>query len=213
MKNKKGNFYENYWKRILDIFLSTLAILILSPLFLIIMFLVLVKLGSPIIFKQNRPGKNGVIFKMYKFRSMTNEKNSNGQILSDELRITKFGSFLRSSSLDELPELFNILKGDMSFVGPRPLLVEYLSLYSQEQNKRHEVKPGLTGLAQINGRNSINWSEKFKLDVEYVNNVSFLLDIKIILLTFKKVILREGINSNDHVSSVPFTGKTNEENV
>jgi len=203
-------FYRKYGKRIMDLILSLIAIVVLSPVLLIVAILVRIKLGSPIIFKQKRPGLNEKIFTLYKFRTMTDEKDEKGELLPDSIRLTKFGKFLRSTSLDELPELFNIIKGDMSIVGPRPLLVQYLPLYNEHQKHRHDVRPGLTGLAQVNGRNAISWEEKFKLDVEYVNNVSFHLDWKIILLTLKKVIIREGINSETSVTMEPFKGNTRE---
>lgn len=209
-KERHRGIYERYFKRPLDIILSLIAIIVLSPLMLIIAVLVRIYLGSPVIFKQQRPGLNEKIFTMYKFRTMTDERDENGELLPDSERLTKFGKFLRSTSLDELPELFNILKGDMSIVGPRPLLVEYLPLYNEHQKRRHKVRPGLSGLAQVSGRNAISWEERFDLDVEYVDNVSFLLDIKIIFLTLKKVILREGINSNTSVTMEPFRGSEKE---
>ena len=179
--------YAKYFKRILDFLLSLIAIIILSPVFLIIAILVRVKLGSPVIFKQKRPGKNEKIFTLYKFRTMTDKKDENGNLLPDEKRLTKFGKALRSTSLDELPELFNILKGDMSIIGPRPLLVEYLPLYNEEQRHRHDVRPGLTGLAQISGRNSISWEEKFDDDIRYIKNITFINDVKIFFETIIKV--------------------------
>lgn len=204
--NNSGGIYRQYIKRPLDFTLSLIAIIILSPLFLVIALLVRIKLGSPVLFKQDRPGLNEKIFTMYKFRTMTNEKDENGDLLPDDKRLTNFGKLLRSTSLDELPELFNILKGDMSFIGPRPLLVEYLSLYNEKQKRRHEVRPGLSGLAQVNGRNSISWEEKFNLDVEYVDNISFLGDCKILLLTIKKAFVREGINFENGTTSNKFQG-------
>ncbi|MCM3539126.1 sugar transferase [Priestia endophytica] len=198
--------YRKYIKRPLDIVLSLIAIICLSFVFVIVAFLVRIKLGSPVLFKQKRPGMNEKIFLMYKFRTMTDERGEDGELLPDDVRLTKFGKFLRSTSLDELPELFNILKGDMSLVGPRPLLVQYLPLYNKHQKRRHEVRPGLSGLAQVNGRNAISWEEKFNLDVEYVGNVSFSLDIKIIFLTIKKVFIREGINSETAATIEPFEG-------
>ena len=198
--------YKNFIKRIMDFILALAALLILSPILIIVALLVKFKLGSPVIFKQERPGLNEKIFTMYKFRTMTDEKDANGNLLPDEVRLTKFGKFLRASSLDELPELWNILMGDMSIVGPRPLLVEYLELYNEHQKKRHNVRPGLTGLAQVSGRNAISWEEKFNLDVEYVDNVSFIGDWKIILLTLKKVLIREGISSDTSVTMEPFRG-------
>ncbi|MGN9410332.1 sugar transferase, partial [Enterococcus faecium] len=190
---RKKTFYQLFGKRILDILLSGIALIVLSPIILIVGFLVRIKLGSPIIFKQERPGKSEKIFSMYKFRTMTDERDHNGEYLPDEIRLTKFGKMLRATSLDELPELWNILKGDMSIVGPRPLLVEYLPLYSEKQRKRHNVRPGLTGLAQVNGRNAISWEEKFDLDVYYVDKISFFNDLIIIIQTCKKVIKKENI--------------------
>jgi len=172
--------------------------------------MVKIKLGSPLFFKQVRPGLNGNLFNMYKLRSMTNERDKDGRLLSDEVRLTKFGKFLRSTSLDELPGLWSVLKGDMSLVGPRPLLVEYLPLYSEKQSRRHEVRPGITGWAQVNGRNAISWDEKFDLDVWYVDNQSIWLDIKILWLTVKKVIMRDGINQNGQATSEAFKGSKNE---
>lgn len=195
MNNK--NVYQKWGKRALDICFSALALVVFSPVLLIVALLVKIKLGSPIIFKQDRPGKDEVIFSMYKFRTMTDAKDANGNYLPDNVRLTKFGQLLRATSLDELPELWNILIGDMSFVGPRPLLVEYLPLYNEEQRKRHSVRPGLTGLAQVKGRNAIKWQEKFGYDVSYINKISFKLDVIIILNTFKKVVKREGITQND----------------
>ncbi|MED3662280.1 sugar transferase [Ureibacillus terrenus] len=204
--NPKGGIYAKYIKRPMDFILSLIAIIVLSPVFLIVALLVRINLGSPVIFKQQRPGLNEKIFTMYKFRTMTDERDENGELLPDSERLTKFGKFLRSTSLDELPELFNILKGDMSIVGPRPLLVQYLPLYNDHQRRRHEVRPGLTGLAQVNGRNAITWEEKFNLDVQYVDHVSFLGDWKIIFRTVKKVFVREGINSETSATMEPFTG-------
>lgn len=194
-------------KRLLDITISLIALIFLLPLMLLIYLLVIINLGSPAFFLQERVGKDNKIFKMIKFRTMKNSTDKNGNLLSDNERVTKFGSFLRSFSLDELPELINILKGDMSLVGPRALLVQYLGLYNDEQIRRHEVLPGLTGWAQINGRNSITWSEKFKLDVWYVDNWSLWLDIKIFFLTFWKVVKREGINQSEGVTMEYFNGR------
>lgn len=193
-------------KRIIDILGALIGIIILSPVYLLVSFLVYKNLGSPIIFRQQRPGKNGEIFEMMKFRSMLDKTNKWGEVLPDEERLTFFGMKLRSTSLDELPELFNVLNGKMSLVGPRPLLVEYLELYSNEQNKRHHMKPGITGLAQINGRNSISWSEKLKYDVEYVENFNILLDIKILFMTIYKVIKKEGISQDGNATMENFTG-------
>lgn len=190
---RKRGFYEKYIKRIFDIVLSGLALIILSPLIAIVALLVRVKLGSPVIFKQDRPGLNEKIFKMYKFRSMTDDRDVNGELLPDEDRLPSFGKKLRSTSLDELPELVNIFKGDMSIVGPRPLSVVYLPYYTEEERIRHTVRPGLTGLAQINGRNAISWEEKFRYDIEYVKNISLGLDISVFFGTIGKVLKREGI--------------------
>jgi len=204
--NQKDGLYRRYFKRVLDFVLSLAAIIALSPVLLLIAFLVRIKLGSPVIFKQQRPGLNERIFTLYKFRTMTDKRNERGELLPDEMRLTDFGKFLRSTSLDELPELFNILKGDMSIVGPRPLLVEYLPLYDQYQRRRHEVRPGLTGWAQVNGRNALSWEDKFNYDVQYVDNLSFLLDLKIIFLTVKKVLKREGISQEGRATMEPFKG-------
>ena len=190
----------------MDLILSLISLIVLSPVLLIIALLVRLKLGRPVIFRQERPGLNEKIFTLYKFRTMTNETDKNGELLPDSTRLTKFGGFLRSTSLDELPELLNIIKGDMSIVGPRPLLVKYLPLYNDHQRHRHDVRPGLTGWAQVNGRNAISWEEKFNLDIEYVKNVSFLLDLKIIFLTLKKVIMKEGINQSDNETMEDFKG-------
>lgn len=202
----RKSIYQNYIKRLLDFVLALLALIILSPVFLIVAILVRIKLGSPIIFKQERPGLHEKIFRMYKFRTMTDARDENGELLPDDVRLTKFGKILRSTSLDELPELWNILKGDMSIVGPRPLLVKYLPLYSEEQRHRHDVRPGFTGLAQVNGRNSISWDEKFKWDIKYVDEVSFLQDLKIILNTVKVVFKRDGITSDTSVTMEEFVG-------
>jgi lipopolysaccharide/colanic/teichoic acid biosynthesis glycosyltransferase len=203
--HKKG-IYEKFFKRPFDFIVSLIALILLLPILLIIALLIRIKLGSPIIFKQDRPGLNEKIFTLYKFRTMTNKRDEQGLLLSDKERLTKFGKFLRSTSIDELPGLINILKGNMSIVGPRPLLVEYLELYNNEQRKRHEVKPGLSGYAQINGRNTLSWEDKFKLDVIYVNNVTFRHDIKIILKTILKVMKREGISSSTSVTIDKFRG-------
>lgn len=189
----KMNIYRNYVKRIMDIFLSFIAIFILLPLILLLAFLVKIKLGSPILFFQERPGKDEKIFRLYKFRSMSEEKDKEGHYLPDEKRLTRFGRKLRSTSLDELPELFSILKGDMSIVGPRPLLIEYLPYYTEIERKRHKVRPGLTGLAQVEGRNYLSWDERLKKDVAYVEQISFWLDCKIIVKTFINVIRQKGV--------------------
>lgn len=186
--------YRKFFKRFLDIIISLIFILCFWWLYIVIAILVRVKLGSPVLFKQDRPGLNEKIFKMYKFRTMTDEKDKDGNLLPDAERLTKFGKFLRSTSLDEIPELWNVLKGEMSLVGPRPLLVDYLGYYTDEENKRHNVKPGITGWAQINGRNALSWEEKFKFDNEYVNNIGFCFDLKIVFLTIKKVIKKEDIS-------------------
>ena len=198
--------YKNCIKRLLDILLSLTGIILLCWLYLIPFILVRVKLGSPVFFKQQRPGKNEKIFTLYKFRTMTDARDENGNLLPDEVRLTAFGKMLRSTSLDELPELFNILKGDRSLIGPRPLLVKYLPLYNEEQRHRHDVRPGLTGLAQVNGRNAISWEKKFEYDVEYVRNLSFLLDCRILLQTVKAVVQREGISSATDATMEAFKG-------
>ena len=202
----KASFYERYIKRLMDIVLSGGALLVLSPVLAATAILVRTKLGSPVIFCQERPGKDEKIFKLYKFRSMTDARDENGELLSDDIRLTKFGKLLRSTSLDELPELWNILKGDMSIVGPRPLLVKYLPLYNEEQHHRHDVRPGLTGWAQIHGRNAISWEEKFEMDVWYVEHLSFGVDMKTIFLTVKKVFCREGISSDTAATMEEFKG-------
>lgn len=184
--------YRKYIKRLLDIVISLCGIIVLSPAYLILALLIRTKLGSPVIFRQDRPGKNEKIFHLYKFRSMTDERDENGNLLSDEIRLTSFGKKLRSTSLDELPELFNILKGDMSLIGPRPLLVRYLPWYTEDERHRHDVRPGLTGLAQVNGRNALGWEDRFSYDLEYVNHLTFLMDVKIICMTVYKVLKRSG---------------------
>lgn len=196
--------YAKYIKRMLDFMLSLIALIVLSPLMLIIGLLVRIKLGKPIIFKQKRPGKDEKIFTLYKFRTMTDEKDQNGNLLPDAKRLTKFGKTLRSTSLDELPELWNILKGEMAIVGPRPLLVEYLPLYNEKQKHRHDVRPGLTGLAQISGRNTIDWEEKFEEDIEYIQNVNFVTDCKIVFKTVSKVLKKEGISRYKYRNNEKF---------
>lgn len=209
MKHKAG-FYEKYIKRLLDILLSGAAMLVLSPVILITAILVRIKLGAPVIFCQLRPGKDEKIFKMHKFRTMTNERNEKGELLPDEQRLTPFGRTLRSLSLDELPELWDIFCGKMSIVGPRPLLVKYIPLYSEEQHHRHDVRPGLTGWAQVNGRNLSSWEKRFEHDVYYVNNISFWMDIKIIFMTVRCVFAREGINAEGSATMEAFKGKEKE---
>lgn len=202
----KLGFYEKYIKRPQDFCCAVFALIVLVPVMGITAVLVKIKLGSPVIFKQERPGLNGKIFTLYKFRTMTNAKNENGELLPDEVRLTKFGMFLRSTSLDELPELINILKGDMAVVGPRPLLVQYLDRYNEHQARRHEVRPGFTGFAQVHGRNAITWEDKFEKDVEYVDNITFFEDWKIIFQTVKTVLRRDGISSDSSVTMEEFMG-------
>jgi len=204
-----NGFYKRYVKRLMDFILSLMAIIVLSPILLLVAILVRVKLGGPVLFKQERPGLNKKIFMMYKFRTMTDERDESGELLPNHIRLTKFGKILRSTSLDELPELFNILIGDMSIIGPRPLLIEYLPLYNTHQQRRHDVRPGLSGLAQVNGRNTISWEEKFEYDVNYVENISFLLDFKIVFQTVLKVFKREGVNSSEVVTMERFKGTMN----
>lgn len=198
--------YASFFKRIIDFVLALCGLIVLAIPLLIVAHKIKKNLGSPVLFKQKRPGKDGKIFELYKFRSMSDARDENGKLLPDNVRLTPFGRKLRASSIDELPELINILKGEMSIVGPRPLLVEYLPLYNEEQAHRHDVRPGLTGWAQINGRNAISWEDKFKLDVWYVNNISFLLDAKIFFLTVKKVFIKEGINASAEVTMEKFKG-------
>lgn len=201
--------YRNYIKRIIDLVVSTSVLVILSPLLLIISLLVWIKLGTPIFFKQYRAGKNEVPFHIYKFTTMTNKKDKDGQLLPDEQRLTPFGQCLRTMSLDELPGLFNVIKGEMSLIGPRPLPVVYLSRYNEEQKRRHEVRPGITGYAQINGRNAISWDLKFKYDTWYVDNISFWVDIKIIWLTIGYVLKRKDIHAANHATMPEFKGNSN----
>ena len=206
-KHKPYGVYERFFKRPLDILCALLALTVFCWLYVIVAILVRVKLGSPVIFKQNRPGKNEKIFTLYKFRTMTDEKDENGNLLPDEVRLTKFGRFLRKTSLDELPEAVNILKGDMSVVGPRPLLVEYLPRYNEKQKHRHDVRPGLTGYAQVHGRNAISWEEKFDLDIEYVDKITFIGDVKIVFQTvFKSFVKQEGISSQTSATMEVFMG-------
>jgi len=198
--------YKKYVKRPMDFILSLLAVIFLSPIIILIAILVRLKLGTPVIFKQKRPGFNDRIFTLYKFRTMTDKRDVNGELLPDENRLTKFGKLLRSTSLDELLELINIIKGDMSIIGPRPLLIQYLPLYNENQKRRHEVRPGLSGLAQVNGRNAISWEDKFNMDIQYVDNISFVGDLKLIYFTILKVFKREGINSETAVTMEVFQG-------
>ena len=199
--------YKNFIKPIFDKLLALILIIIFSPIMIITAILIYLKMGRPIVFTQDRPGYKGKIFKIYKFRTMTQERDENGNLLPDEKRLKGIGKVIRSLSLDELPQLFNVLKGDMSFVGPRPLLVEYLDLYNEEQKKRHDVLPGITGWAQVNGRNAISWEQKFKYDVEYVEKQSFLFDLKILFLTALKVIKKEGISQQGNATMEKFNGK------
>ena len=203
--------YEKYIKRPLDLFLATGALIVLSPVMGVTALLVKNKLGTPVLFTQERPGKDGKIFKLYKFRSMTDERDENGDLLPDEIRLNDFGKKLRSTSLDELPELLNIIKGDMAVVGPRPLLVQYLSRYNEHQARRHEVRPGFTGLAQVHGRNGISWDEKFNWDVKYVDRITFLGDFKIIYETLKTVIKKEGITAAGEATMNEFVRVEREE--
>jgi len=205
-KHKPYGPYERWFKRPIDIFFSLLALVVFWWLYILVAVLVRFKLGSPVIFSQARPGKDGMIFKLYKFRTMTDERDENGELLPDDVRLTRFGRLLRSTSLDELPEVVNILKGDMSIVGPRPLLVKYLPLYNERQARRHEVRPGLSGWAQVNGRNALTWEEKFELDVEYVDRITFLQDARIVLLTAKKMVVREGVSSGTSATMEEFKG-------
>lgn len=197
---RKIGIYERVFKRFFDILLSGLALLILSPLLLVLAILVRVNMGAPILFRQERPGKDEKIFKLYKFRSMSDKRDENGNLLSDEERLGRFGKLLRSTSLDELPELWNIFKGDMSLVGPRPLLVEYLPYYTEQEHHRHDVRPGLTGLAQVNGRNNLSWEMKFDYDTKYIDSISFFSDISIVFLTFYRVFNRSGVQVNTQTS-------------
>lgn len=198
--------YAKFFKRLIDFILSGCAILVLGLPLLIVALLIRIKLGSPVLFKQRRPGKDGKIFEIYKFRTMTDARDKDDNLLPDNERLTDFGKLIRSTSIDELPEIINIFKGDMSIIGPRPLLEEYLPLYNEEQAHRHDVRPGLTGWAQINGRNTISWEDKFRYDVEYVRNISFMFDLKIFFLTIKKVFVREGINASAEVTMEKFEG-------
>ena len=210
---KARGLYEKYFKRPLDIFFSFVIILVLSPILLIIYLATVIFLGFPGLFKQDRPGKNEKVFKLYKFRTMTNARDKKGRLLPDDKRLTKFGKFLRSTSLDELPELFNILKGDMSFVGPRPLLAEYIPYYTSKERRRHDVRPGMTGLAQVSGRNSLNWDQRFALDIKYINSITFKGDLAIVFKTIGVVFKRSGISdgkSKTMTSLIQERGKRND---
>ena len=209
MKHKAHGPYEKYFKRPLDFICGCAAIIVFWPLYLIIAILVKIKHGSPVIFGQERPGKDEKIFKLYKFRSMTNERDENGDLLPDEQRLTKFGKLLRATSLDELPEAFNIIKGDMSVIGPRPLLVKYLPRYNEEQHHRHDVRPGLSGYAQAHGRNAVSWEDKFKMDVWYTQHISFKTDVQIIIDTIKEVLRHEGISGDGSETMTEFMGSEN----
>ncbi len=206
MQHKPYGFYEKYFKRPQDFLCALFAIIVLSPIMLVTAILVRIKLGSPVLFMQERPGLYGKVFKIYKFRTMTDERDENGELLPDVQRLPHFGKILRSTSLDEIPELFNMLKGDMSVVGPRPLRVDYLPLYNEHQARRHEVRPGFTGLAQVHGRNAISWEKKFDWDVKYVDHITFIGDWKIIFSTVKTVLKREGISSDTSVTMERFKG-------
>ncbi|MCD8400507.1 sugar transferase [Tenacibaculum finnmarkense] len=199
--------YKNYIKRVFDFLIALVALVLLSPIFIIVLLLLSIYNNGKPFFFQKRPGKNQEIFKVIKFKTMNDKKDSDGNLLADAERLTKFGNFVRKTSLDEIPQLLNVLKGDMSLIGPRPLLIEYLPLYSNEQQRRHDVKPGITGLAQINGRNAISWKKKFEYDVQYVDNISFISDVKIFFKTFLKVFKSEGINKEGEVTTTAFNGK------
>ena len=207
MTHKPFGPYEKFVKRPLDCLLAAGALVVLSPVMGITAFAVRNNLGTPVIFSQERPGKDEKVFKLYKFRTMTDERGADGELLPDDVRLTKFGKFLRSTSLDELPELINIIKGDMAIVGPRPLLIKYLPRYNDRQKRRHEVRPGLTGLAQVHGRNSVTWEERFEWDVKYVDRISFVEDVTIILKTVRSVLARDGINSESSATMYEFTGE------
>lgn len=212
-KHKPVGLYERFMKRFLDAFLATGALIVLSPILLITAVLVRIKLGSPVLFKQDRPGKDEKIFKVCKFRSMTNQRDENGKLLPDDVRLTKFGRILRSTSLDELPELLNIIRGDMAVIGPRPLLVEYLPYYTEEEHHRHDVRPGLTGWAQVNGRNAIgSWEERFKYDLEYVDHITFNMDLKVLFMTISKVIKRSDIQVGSEIKVGRLDVARNENN-
>lgn len=207
-KHKPNGIYEAFFKRVIDFILGILVLVVLWPLYIVFAIMVRIKLGSPVLFKQDRPGKDEKIFKLYKFRTMTDERNANGELLPDDKRLTAFGSWLRRTSMDEIPEAFNIVKGDMSLIGPRPLLVRYLDRYNEEQHHRHDVRPGLTGYAQAHGRNAVSWEDKFKMDVWYTEHISFIGDIKVILDTVKTVIKKDGISSETSVTMEEFYGSS-----
>lgn len=211
MKHKPYGPYEKYFKRPLDVICGFVAVIVFCWLYALVAILVYFKIGRPILFSQDRPGRGEKIFKLYKFRTMTDAKDENGELLPDEVRLTKFGKFLRATSLDELPEAFNIIKGDMSVIGPRPLLVKYLPYYSEEQRHRHDVRPGLSGYAQAHGRNGISWNDKFAMDVEYVNHITFLGDLKIVIDTIISVVKREGISSDTSATMESFIDCVNKE--
>lgn len=214
MEVHRNGFYSNFIKRPFDFLFSLVAIILLSPLLFVTLIIVGIKLGRPVVFKQERPGLKEKVFTMYKFRTMTNERDEKGKLLPDKDRLTRFGIFLRSTSLDELPELFNILKGDMSFIGPRPLLTEYLPLYNEQQRRRHDVRPGMSGLAQIGGRNAITWEEKFNLDIKYIDNITFIGDLKIIVQTIVMVLSKKGISPENTLVMEAFKGnRVNSDNV
>lgn len=205
-KHKPNGIYEAFFKRVIDFILGMLVLAILWPLYIVLAIMVRVKLGSPVLFKQDRPGKDEKIFKLYKFRTMTDERDANGELLPDDKRLTAFGSWLRRTSMDEVPEAFNIVKGDMSLIGPRPLLVRYLDRYNEEQHHRHDVRPGLTGYAQAHGRNAVSWEDKFKMDVWYTEHISFFCDVKVIVDTVKSVLKKDGISSESSATMEEFMG-------
>lgn len=198
--------YKKFLKRLFDFIISLFLLILISPIFFLTYIVVRICIGSPVVFKQKRPGKNEKIFTIYKFRTMTNQKDVSGKLLADEDRLLPIGKFIRKSSIDELPQLINVLKGEMSFIGPRPLLVDYLPLYTEKQKNRHLIRPGITGLAQVNGRNAISWEEKFEYDIYYSENLNFMLDVKILILTIKKVFLSEDINQKDKATAERFNG-------
>ena len=198
--------YNRVLKPLIDFIIALVLVILLLPIFIIVSSLIYIKMGKPVFFKQNRPGRDAVVFTMYKFRTMENNRNTRGELMEDKYRLNRFGKTIRSLSLDELPQLLNIIKGEMSFIGPRPLLIEYLHIYNDEQKKRHTVKPGISGWAQVNGRNTISWKDKLTYDVWYTKNMSFTLDLKIVFMTIKKVLLRKDISANRHITSEKFNG-------